>query len=126
MKSKTKKMSRDEIIALYKTYVPVRSEKLDGWDEDDAQKVTLRIENKGLMKTISQKLFKKPRISYVHLDELGSFIWLLCDGQNDIGFIAEEFHKAFGKKAEPLYDRLLKFFEIMESYDFISYKKPVV
>lgn len=125
MKSKTKNMSRDEIIALYKTYVPVRSEKLDGWDKDDAQKVTLRIENKGLMKTISQKLLKKPRISYVHLDELGSFIWLLCDGQNDIGFIAEKLHKSFGKKAEPLYDRLLKFFEIMESYDFISYKKPM-
>ena len=30
----------------------------------------------------------------------------------------------FGEKAHPLYERLLKFFEIVESYDFILWKKP--
>ena len=42
---------------------------------DEAGIVTLEIENKGFMNKLAQKFFKKPKISYVHLDALGSFIW---------------------------------------------------
>ena len=31
---------------------------------------TLEIENKGIVNKICQKLFKKPKISYVHLDKM--------------------------------------------------------
>ena len=47
-------------------------------------KVTLEIENNGFFNRIEQKLFKKPKISYIHLDETGSFIWPLIDGETDI------------------------------------------
>ena len=39
------------------------------WTVDNKGLVTLEIENKGLFNLIAQKLFKKPKISYVHLDE---------------------------------------------------------
>ncbi|MEE0955224.1 MAG: PqqD family protein [Eubacterium sp.] len=119
--SKKKKMSRDEAIAYYKASIPVISEKIIDWKADEKGMVTLSIENKGAMNAIFQKLFKKPRISYIHLDETGSFIWQLIDGTRTIGEIAEEVHDHFGEKAEPLYERLLKFFEIVESYNFIQY-----
>lgn len=114
-------MSRDEAIAYYKASIPVISEKIIDWKADEKGMVTLSIENKGAMNAIFQKLFKKPRISYIHLDETGSFIWQLIDGTRTIGEIAEEVHDHFGEKAEPLYERLLKFFEIVESYNFIQY-----
>jgi hypothetical protein len=84
--------------------------------------VTLEIENKGTMNRIMQVFFKKPRISYVHLDEMGSFIWPIMDGECDIIKIGEQVKAHFGENAEPLYERLVKFFQILESYNFINWK----
>ncbi|MEE3392896.1 MAG: PqqD family protein [Lachnospiraceae bacterium] len=121
---KKNKMSRDEALALYKTYVPVIAKKIYDWKVGDDGLVTLSIENRGAMNRIMQKLIKKPKISYIHLDQTGSFIWQQIDGENNVEAIAGKVHEKFGKKAEPLYDRLLKFFEIVESYDFIEWRKP--
>ena len=85
-------------------------------------KIVLEIENKGFVNFIAQKLFKKPRVSFVHLDELGSFIWPLIDGQKDIIAIGKEVEKHFGEKANPLYERLASYFRVLESYKFISFK----
>ena len=56
----------------YLERVPVRGD--FKWSADDENKVTIEIENKGFFNRIAQKFFKKPKISYVHLDEMGSFI----------------------------------------------------
>lgn len=92
------------------------------WETDDDDIVTLLIENKGFFNKMAQKFFKKPKISQVHLDENGSFIWPLIDGQKDILQIGKYVSEHFGESAEPLYERLSKFFQILESYNFISYK----
>jgi len=83
--------------------------------------VTLEIENKGAFNRIAQKLFKKPKISYIHLDETGSFIWPLIDGKTDIIALGESVKQHFGDKAEPLYERLSKYIKILESYGFIKF-----
>ena len=83
--------------------------------------VTLEIENKGIINKIFQKLFNKPKISYIHLDELGSFAFLCSDGIRDIGEIGKLVEEKFGDKANPLYERLSKFFQIMDSYSFIEW-----
>ena len=68
----------------YLDLVPQINEGLN-WNKDENGIVTLEIENTGLFNRIAQKIFKKPKISYVHLDELGSFVWLLIDGKTNIG-----------------------------------------
>ena len=92
------------------------------WSQSDDGKVTLEIENTGFFNTLAQKFFKKPRISYVHLDENGSFVWPIIDGEKNIISIGEYVKEEFGEKAEPLYERLAKFFQILESYKFITFK----
>ena len=69
-------------------FVPVKNEKIP-FSTDENGKVTLAIENKGLFNKIAQKLFKKPKISYIHLDEMGSFIWPIMDGEKDVFRIGE-------------------------------------
>ena len=59
--------------------IPVRKAGIE-WSVDEDGKVTLQMENKGIANRIAQKLLKKPKISYIHLDENGSFIWPLLDG----------------------------------------------
>lgn len=92
------------------------------WSIDDNGMVTLDIENTGWVNRIAQKLFHKPKFTHVHLDENGSFIWPLLDGEQDIIAIGKLVDERFGEAAHPLYERLAKFFEILDSYHFIVWK----
>lgn len=90
------------------------------WKTDEVGIVTLEIENKGVANRIAQILIKKPKISYIHLDEMGSFIWPLIDGEKTITDISVFVSNHFGESANPLYERLIKFFTILESYNFVK------
>lgn len=92
------------------------------WDTDENGNVTLHVENKGAMNKIAQMLFKKPKVSYIHLDETGNFIWPLLDGEKDIIEIGKSVKDHFGDKSEPLYERLSKYIQTLESYKFIEFK----
>lgn len=100
---------------------PVCKEGLN-WSKDESGNVTLEMENKGVANRIMQKLIKKPKISYIHLDEMGSFIWPLMDGEKDILEIGKFVEEHFGEKANPLYERLSQYFKTLEKYNFIEYK----
>jgi len=100
--------------------IPVKSEGLN-WSVDEKEIVTLEQENKGITNRIFQILFKKPKISYIHLDELGSFVWSLIDGVKTISEYGEPVKEKFGESAEPLYERLARYFQILETYGFIKW-----
>ena len=100
---------------------PICKEGLN-WSKDENGNVTLEMENKCVANRIMQKLIKKPKISYIHLDEMGSFIWPLMDGEKDILEIGKFVEEHFGEKAKPLYERLSQYFKTLEKYNFIEYK----
>lgn len=106
----------------YLDYVPEVAENIE-WQTKEDELVTLKIENKGAFNFIFQKLFKKPRFSYIHLDEFGSFAWKKINGVDSLFQIGIFVEEHFGDKAYPLYERLSKFFSILESYGFIYMKK---
>lgn len=100
---------------------PVRSN--IKWDTDENGNITLHVENKGAMNKIAQVLFKKPKVSYIHLDEMGSFLWPFFDGEKTIAEIGELVKAHFGEKAEPLYERLSQYIQTLESYKFVEFKE---
>ena len=104
----------------YLERIPVRNSKIS-WTEE-SEVVNLEIENTGFMNRLAQKFFKKPKTSYIHLDELGSFVWKLIDGETNIIDMGKAVEEKFGEEAYPLYERLAKYFQILESYSFISFK----
>lgn len=97
--------------------------KIERFTTDEKGIVTLKIENKGFFNRLAQKLFKKPKISYIHLDEMGSFVWPLVDGEKNIEEIGKFVDEHFGEAAHPLYERLAKYFGILASYGFIGFKE---
>lgn len=108
----------------YLARIPIRRDTMK-WSVEADGKVTLEIENRGVFHWIAQKLFLKPKISYVHLDEMGSFIWSLLDGEKSIMDLGKEVKETFGEDAYPLYERLAKYFQILDSYGFIDWKKAL-
>ena len=113
--------NKKEIIPQnYLEKIPVHKESMK-WSADDNGKISLHIENKGVFNRIFQLILKKPKVSFVHLDETGSFIWPLIDGEKNLIEIAEKVKKHFGEAANPLYERVAKYFQILESYGFIKF-----
>lgn len=89
------------------------------FEESDEGKITLFVENKGFFNLLMQRLLKKPKISQIHLEEFGSFIWNEIDGAKTVLSISEKVHVKFGEKAEPLLPRLIQYFKILENNTFI-------
>ena len=113
-------MKNKSITSNYLEKIPERNTEIN-WKTDENGIVTLEIENKGIVNKLAQKLLKKPKISYIHLDEMGSFVWPIIDGKKNIILIGEDVKAHFGEKAEPLYERLAKYFQILDSYGFIKF-----
>lgn len=113
-------MKKTKIQENYLERIPMRAE--IPWSQDEDGRVTLHIENKGVFNRIAQTLFKKPKISHIHLDETGSFVWPLINGEKTILELGTLVDEKFGKDAQPLYPRLAKYFQILESYGFAAFK----
>lgn len=106
----------------YLERIPKRPDKIK-WSTDEEGIVTLDIENTGFFNRMAQKFFKKPKVSHVHLDKMGSFVWPLLDGEKDIVAIGVLVKGHFGEEAEPLYERLAKYFQVLDSYSFVEWNK---
>ena len=83
--------------------------------------VTIEIENRGVFNRFAQLILKKPKTSYIHLDEFGSFVWEQCNGENNIIDIGKEVQQKFGDSANPLYERLSKFIKMLADYGFLKW-----
>lgn len=112
----------NKVSANYLDFVPTHNPAIKF--ESDAQgKITILQENKGVFNFLAQKLFKKPRISQIHLDEMGNFIWPLIDGKKSVMDISVLVKEHFGDKAEPLYNRLVTYMQMLENYGFVVMDK---
>ena len=58
----------------------------------------------------------------IKLDDIGTFIWDRCNGENTVQEIGDQLKEKFGDKVEPLYDRLRMFFQNLEKNKFITFK----
>ena len=78
------KKKQTVISKNYLEQTPLRHPQIE-WTKDDKGIVTLEIENTGLFNKIAQKVFKRPRISYIHLDELDT-----VDGKTSYKYYYDE------------------------------------
>ena len=92
------------------------------WKENN-KLVTIQQEHKGFYNTLAQKVFKTPRVSNIDLDKFGSFVWLQIDGERSIFEIGKLVSAEFGEAAEPLYERLSKFFYTLNEEKFVTLRK---
>lgn len=90
------------------------------WEQGTDGQITLFIPHNGWMDKAAQKLFGKPAVTQVHMDEQGSFLWPLLDGSRTVEQLAALQKEKFGEAVEPLYPRIVKFFQIMEANGFIT------
>ncbi|WP_148409050.1 PqqD family protein [Murimonas intestini] len=104
----------------YLDYIPVPDPGFE-WDLDEKGIVTVHMVNRGFYNWIAQKLFKRPGISHIRLDETGSFAWKQMDGKRSIYEIALLMEKHLSGAEGPGYSRLAEYFRILYRNHFIGY-----
>lgn len=88
-------------------------------ETDSCGSISILMHNKGVFNRIAQKLFGRPEISRIHLDETGSFVWNCIDGSS-IAEIGDKVKERFGAAAEPIYPRLIMFITRLYDCGFVE------
>lgn len=91
------------------------------WEVLEDGLVEVTVENTGFYNTLAQKLFKRPRFSFIKLDSYGSFVWQEIDGIKTIYEIGQNLKKAHKGAADKLYERLVTYFGILERNKYIVF-----
>ena len=86
----------------------------------DEGEVTVDMENKGFTNRIAQHLFKKPKVSHIKLEGMGSFIFQCVDGKRSVYEIGQLVKEKYGDEAEPLYERLSVYMKKLEEVGFVN------
>lgn len=73
---------------------PVRDESV-AWEVGEDGLVKIESKRIGLLKRLLSVLLRFKAKRRIELDELGSVVWLMCDGQHTIGEIAQELVKRY-------------------------------
>ena len=89
------------------------------WSVNDRDKVIVDMVNKGFANKIAQRFFKKPAVSHITLEGLGSYIFTCIDGVRDVAAIGNMVKDKYGEEAEPLYERLSVYMKKLEEVGFI-------
>ena len=105
----------------YLDRVPVINDKK--WELTDDGLVEVTVENTGFYNTIAQKFFKRPRYSFIRLDEYGSCVWQQIDGTKNIYEIGQILKNTHRGAADQLYERLASYFKILEQNSYVVFRE---
>lgn len=105
-------------------YIP-KHNALFEFRENHVGNIEVKVQNKGFFNKVAQVFAKRPKFSYIELDEFGSFIWREMDGQKSVYEIGQQVKQEFGEKAEPLYERLSEFIKILHKNHYVVYQNKL-
>ena len=102
----------------YLDFIPVINPQ-NTWSAGEDGLITIHMVNRGFYNVLAQKLFHTPRVSHIALDTYGSFLWKEMDGKKNVGQLALLLKEQFGEEAEPLYNRLVRYMQILRNNRFV-------
>ncbi|MCY6370231.1 PqqD family protein [Clostridium ganghwense] len=90
--------------------------------EDDSN-LTIVIRRDSKMDRFFLKIFRKSHKElYVHLDEIGSFIWNRINGKRTVLDLCKEFMKTYGVEEKEAINRTVHFMKILKNNKFIKFE----
>lgn len=99
-------------------YIP--EHRHDMWEVRN-KKVLLIFHHKRFAERLARWLVKKPYVSDIELDELGSATWQLIDGKNTVYDIAQRLTENFGEKCQPINERLIMYLRYLNKKGWIRF-----
>ncbi len=98
-------------------YLDLIPKKNYNWKMREGKAVVI-MPHKGFWAWVAHNFFGTPQKSYIALDDVGTFVWLLIDGKNTCSNIAG---MVFEKFPENISNGIYEYFEILKRNKFICY-----
>jgi len=117
MFNKKNKEKPQENFLLYR---PLR--KIEQWEVND-EKVKLFFHHNKPIEKFMRWLIKKSKVSDIELDEMGSMVWQLCDGNKTVYDIAKAMMERFNDTEQNSIDRLIMFLRYLSRRGWITFEK---
>ena len=114
---KLKKEKKEDNFMLY-----VPKKKHTTWEMDKKQVKIIFYHDKAIERFL-RWLVKKPRVSDMTLDEIGSETWLLIDGKNNVYDISIKLFEKYGERCNPNNNSLVMVLRHMNRRGWISFNK---
>lgn len=102
---------------------PIRSSSLEWNDEDGRVQLRVPVELSGRWRRLLSRALKAPPYREVELDELGSFVWRLCDGTRTAKAIASALQSEFRLMQPEAEASLLSFLASLSQRGYISFQE---
>lgn len=119
-KNKIKNKKEDFKQDNFLLYVPSKKHETFEIRED---KVYLIFNHNKVVERFVRWLVKKPTISDMALDELGSAVWLFIDGKSTVFDIGKKLEDKFGDKCMPVNERLIMYIRYLNRRGWISFER---
>jgi hypothetical protein len=92
--------------------IPIRTREWTVADNGSVAVLVPRYGRSGLGRWLAGRI-GRPNIP-VNLDEIGSAVWLACDGSTTVGEIMRRLEARFGARVDPVRPRVAGFFKELE------------
>lgn len=104
--------------------LPLRN-KLIEWERDDKGEVSLIIPQKQkLWVRLASKIFMLPDKRVIVLDDVGSYVWELCDGKNQIHQVVNQLCKQYKMTRKEAETSLLTYMRQLGKRGIIGFAVP--
>lgn len=114
---KNKKNVQDNFLE----YIPCKRHKT--WEVNKNGNINLIFYHDKLVEKFMRWLVKKPYKSDIELDELGSTVWNLVNGKNNVFDIGKKLTDEYGDKCQPVYDRLIMYLRYLNRRGWIYFER---
>ena len=120
MKKSGVRFSRDDVMKSR----PVRNS-LIKWEESQNGEVSLVVpQKKTLWVNVVSKIFMLPKSRVVVLDEVGSSVWVMCDGHNSIDTIVRALSNKYKLTRKEAETSLLAYFRKLGKRGIVGFAVP--
>jgi hypothetical protein len=100
---------------------PLRNEAVK-WEEEDGKIVLVYPKNFTRFERFLHRRVGGPSDIRRPLDEKGTLIWKMCDGEHNIHEICTDLYKEFREDIEPVLRRVWGFLEILHNLNLITFE----
>jgi hypothetical protein len=120
---KMKLESLDPKMRMLLMCKPIRNEAVE-WVEEEDRIVLIYPKNFTRFERFLHRRIGGPDIIRRPLDDKGTYIWKMCDGDHNVHEICKATYSEFKEDIEPVLKRVWGFLEILLKLNLISIEKP--
>lgn len=121
--TKMKLESLDPKMRMLLMCKPIRNEAVE-WVEEEDRVVLIYPKNFTRFERFLHKRIGGPDIIRRPLDDKGTYIWKMCDGDHNVHEICKATYSEFKEDIEPVLKRVWGFLEILLKLNLITIEKP--